>query len=479
MLLSELERSTVPKTDLLQGTLDLLILKILTLGPNHGWGIANRIRQISRDGLNASQGSLYPALHRLELSGDVESEMTASENNRRARVYTLTPRRPAPSGSRDSELGTLRAVDEADPAGTNEPLVSAERRRMLARLCRLRSRIARRAADPMPKSTTSCRFTSSRRSRRNVARGMSPGGGETDGAARSRRPDADDRVRARRAHDLARPALARRSPRRAARCAATPAFTTVALVVLTLSIGATTAIFSVVDAVVLRGLPFRESDRLVAVGELNVKDSSRRSTREPRRAAELSRLAGPAGRLHRPGRRRLRRDQPARGGRPRSRESCVPRRVTADFFSCSAPRRFSGVRSRPTTKSKAGRAWPSSATACGSDGLVERPTSSASSCRASSASFEIRRRDAAGLFVSGRRAASRPTCGCRTCSAATTAYAATSFGYDLHVIGRLRDGVSIDAGAGADGSDHRAPGGRDAALVHGPRRQGRAAAAIS
>jgi len=80
----------MPKTELLQGTLDLLILKILTLGPNHGWGIANRIRQISREGLSASQGSLYPALHRLELRGDVESEMTPSENNRRARVYTLT-----------------------------------------------------------------------------------------------------------------------------------------------------------------------------------------------------------------------------------------------------------------------------------------------------------------------------------------------------------------------------------------------------
>lgn len=79
------------KTDLLQGTLDVLILKILALGPNHGWGISNRLRQISRDGLNTSQGSLYPALHRLEVRGDVESAMTASENNRRARVYTLTP----------------------------------------------------------------------------------------------------------------------------------------------------------------------------------------------------------------------------------------------------------------------------------------------------------------------------------------------------------------------------------------------------
>ena len=80
----------LPKTDLLQGTLDLLILKILALGPNHGWGIANRIRQISREGLSASQGSLYPALHRLELRGHIVSEMAPSENNRRARVYTLT-----------------------------------------------------------------------------------------------------------------------------------------------------------------------------------------------------------------------------------------------------------------------------------------------------------------------------------------------------------------------------------------------------
>src|SRR5262245_26709313 len=81
----------MPKTELLQGTLDLLVLKILSLGPNHGWGISNRIRQISREGLNASQGSLYPALHRLELSGDVVSEIAASDNNRRARVYRLTP----------------------------------------------------------------------------------------------------------------------------------------------------------------------------------------------------------------------------------------------------------------------------------------------------------------------------------------------------------------------------------------------------
>jgi len=85
------EESRVAKTDLLQGTLDLLVLKILALEPNHGWGISTRIRQMSKEGLTASQGSLYPSLHRLELQGYVVSEMVASENNRRARVYKLTP----------------------------------------------------------------------------------------------------------------------------------------------------------------------------------------------------------------------------------------------------------------------------------------------------------------------------------------------------------------------------------------------------
>jgi PadR family transcriptional regulator, regulatory protein PadR len=80
----------VAKADLLQGTLDLLLLKVLAAGPNHGWGISERIRQMSRGGLGASQGSLYPALHRLEQRGEVRSEMKASENNRRARVYTIT-----------------------------------------------------------------------------------------------------------------------------------------------------------------------------------------------------------------------------------------------------------------------------------------------------------------------------------------------------------------------------------------------------
>ena len=80
----------MPKTDLLQGTLDLLILKILTLGPNHGWGIANRIRQISRDGLSASQGSLYPALHRLEQQGWIKAAWAETDLGRNAKFYSLT-----------------------------------------------------------------------------------------------------------------------------------------------------------------------------------------------------------------------------------------------------------------------------------------------------------------------------------------------------------------------------------------------------
>lgn len=80
----------MPKTEYLQGALDFLILQTLSLGPNHGWGIQQRLRQVSRESLAVSQGSLYPALHRLEVGGLLTSEMTASENNRKARVYTIT-----------------------------------------------------------------------------------------------------------------------------------------------------------------------------------------------------------------------------------------------------------------------------------------------------------------------------------------------------------------------------------------------------
>jgi PadR family transcriptional regulator, regulatory protein PadR len=78
------------QTDVLQGTLDLLIMKTIALEPMHGWAIALRIQQTSDDQLRVQQGSLYPALHRLEHQGWITAEWGASENNRRARFYGLT-----------------------------------------------------------------------------------------------------------------------------------------------------------------------------------------------------------------------------------------------------------------------------------------------------------------------------------------------------------------------------------------------------
>jgi len=78
------------KADLLQGTLDLLILKTLALQTMHGWGIAQRIQQISQDVLQVQQGSLYPALRRLEQKGWIDAEWGDSDNNRKARFYRLT-----------------------------------------------------------------------------------------------------------------------------------------------------------------------------------------------------------------------------------------------------------------------------------------------------------------------------------------------------------------------------------------------------
>ena len=78
------------KSDLLQGTLDLLVLKTLASGPMHGWGVSQRILVLSQDVLQVNQGSLYPALHRLEQQGLITAQWGASENNRQAKFYELT-----------------------------------------------------------------------------------------------------------------------------------------------------------------------------------------------------------------------------------------------------------------------------------------------------------------------------------------------------------------------------------------------------
>jgi len=91
ILLSVTEGTNLSKpTDLVQGTLDLLVLKIIALEPMHGWAIAQRIRQMSKEVLQVGQGALYPCLHKLEQNGWIRAEWAMSENNRRAKYYSLT-----------------------------------------------------------------------------------------------------------------------------------------------------------------------------------------------------------------------------------------------------------------------------------------------------------------------------------------------------------------------------------------------------
>src|SRR5580698_4200041 len=96
--------------EILQGTLDLLILKMLALEPMHGWGVAQRIQQVSKEVLQIGQGSLYPALYRLEYKGWIKAEWGNSENNRRAKFYRLTA---AGRKQLDNELATWDRLSAA------------------------------------------------------------------------------------------------------------------------------------------------------------------------------------------------------------------------------------------------------------------------------------------------------------------------------------------------------------------------------
>src|SRR5580693_8525549 len=110
MSVSEGKRDVSRPTDLVQGTVDLLILKTIALGPMHGWAIAQRIKQVSNDVLILNQNALYPALHRLEEQGWLKSEWGESENNRRAKYYSLTK----PGRKRlDEEVAQWRRLSSA------------------------------------------------------------------------------------------------------------------------------------------------------------------------------------------------------------------------------------------------------------------------------------------------------------------------------------------------------------------------------
>ncbi len=101
----------VRQVDLLQGTLDLLVLKVLSAGPNHGYGIATRIHQLSADALRVEEGSLYPALYRMEEQGLIKGEWGPTENRRRAKFYQLTAKgRRAAEAERESWERLSRGV---------------------------------------------------------------------------------------------------------------------------------------------------------------------------------------------------------------------------------------------------------------------------------------------------------------------------------------------------------------------------------
>ena len=101
------------QAELMKGTLDLLVLKTLTLEPMHGWGISQRIQQLSRNVLDVNQGSLYPALQRLEQKDWIDSEWRASDNNRRAKYYRLTAKgRRALGAETDSWRRYVTAVED-------------------------------------------------------------------------------------------------------------------------------------------------------------------------------------------------------------------------------------------------------------------------------------------------------------------------------------------------------------------------------
>jgi transcriptional regulator len=107
------------QADLLQGTLDLLILKTLALGPQHGWGVSQRIQQMSREVLQVNQGSLYPALHRLEHRGWITSDWGTSKNNRRAKFYRLSKKgRARLQAERDQWARFSQAVEWILEAGS-------------------------------------------------------------------------------------------------------------------------------------------------------------------------------------------------------------------------------------------------------------------------------------------------------------------------------------------------------------------------
>ena len=249
--------------DLLPGTLDLLILRTLATGPKHGYGIAERLRQVSEDVLQVGESSLYPALQRLLLNGWVKAEWGASENNRRARYYTVTacrhasasaPNARSSSGWSSPSSGFCRRVDEREIRGVR-------RQDMRTLFRRITYWIARRSREADLAEELECHraLTQARLERSGLpATEARYASRRALGNVTLAREDARsvwvwpwlDSVR----KDLA---YALRALRR------NPVFSAAVVLVTALGIGATTSVFGLVDALILKPLPVRDPYRLV------------------------------------------------------------------------------------------------------------------------------------------------------------------------------------------------------------------------
>ena len=253
--MSHLDDQEEQNTDVIQGTLDMLILKTLSLEPMHGFGIARRIEQVSRGVFKVNPGSLLTALQRLERRAWLDAEWRQTENARRAKVLHPDPHRQEAARKRDCRLGASRFGDCAPPEGGSVML-----RQFAAGIRALfhREESNRNLADEVDSylehsiQAFQARGLSLDDARRAARLEL---GGET--AVR-------EQVRTARWEDAILTSFTdiRHAARRLRR---SPGFTTISIVTLALGLGASTAIFSVVEGVLLKPLPYRDPQQLVAV----------------------------------------------------------------------------------------------------------------------------------------------------------------------------------------------------------------------